>query len=47
MDKEYIRKLSIDHANWFINWLRVVYNDAFRHGYKHGYDDCKKEFEIK
>jgi len=42
-----IRELAEEHVEWLISFLtpiiRKVGIEEFVHGYKHGYDDRKKE----
>ena len=37
------KKLAEEHCGWLVTWLRIVYIDAFIHGYKHGVENSKKE----
>ena len=49
MEEEKASKLVIQHTDWFVKTIRMIYEDAMFHGYKHGYEqgykDAKKESE--
>lgn len=37
--------LAEDHSEWLMDFMKKVYEEAFIHGYKHGFDDgyeCKE-----
>jgi len=44
-----IRELAEEHVEWMISFItpiiRKVGIEEFVHGYKHGYDEAKKEIE--
>ena len=35
-DLENMGKIAKEHTHWFAELLRYVYEESFRHGYKHG-----------
>ena len=41
MNEEKAKKLAEEHWKWLETWLRIVYVDAFVHGYKHAVEDLK------
>lgn len=43
MNDDKIRKLAEAHVEWYLNALRPQLIDHMIHGYKHGYNDAKKE----
>jgi len=38
-----VKKIAEEHWEWLEKWLRIVYVDAFIHGYKHGEEDAKNK----
>ena len=38
-----VKRKAIEHWKFLQRWLRMVYVDAFIHGYKHGRQDKLKE----
>lgn len=38
-------KIVEEHTKWFVSTIEKIYSDALRHGYKHGFEDGKKENE--
>lgn len=36
-----VDKLSSEHATFFTEAVWVIFDKAFRHGYKHGREDCE------
>jgi len=45
MDKEDVKKLAESHVDWYLSAIRPQLIDHMIHGYKHGYEDCKKEYD--
>ena len=47
MKDEQVKKLVESHVDWYLSAIRPQLIDHMIHGYKHGYEDCKKENNIK
>lgn len=43
MNDEQVKKLAESHVDWYLSAIRPQLIDHMIHGYKHGYEDCKKE----
>jgi len=43
MNDEEVKKLVESHVDWYLSAIRPQLIDHMIHGYKHGYEDCKKE----
>lgn len=43
INKDYINKIAKDHVDWYLSILRQPMVEEFVHGYKHGYEDGKKQ----
>jgi hypothetical protein len=43
VNKSMSEKLAVEHVDWLLKILRPLLITEFEHGYKHGYEDGKKE----